>query len=59
MCKVCGFAYSFAFGVQFHRADCAGQEVERKIEEELQRVHVRTSQHNTRTRTLLRKTHRG
>ena len=23
MCKECGMAYSFVFGIQFHKADCS------------------------------------
>jgi len=30
-CNECGMAYSFVFGVQFHKAECAAAEVEAKV----------------------------
>jgi len=32
MCIECGVAYSFVFGVQFHKVDCAVAAVEAKLE---------------------------
>jgi len=32
MCKECGMAYSFVFGIQFHKTGCAVSLVEAKLE---------------------------